>query len=146
MRVGDTRLTTVLKVKQHQENTAQRELKDIQAKKAKETDALTTLETTQKAAYVQASEPVRVRATDAQVDRAFIQRLSREIKTQQDRVDTIHHEEDSKREELVVRSQSKKMVEKLDDKRKQEALKEVERKEQKVLDVLASRIKTGGDR
>jgi len=50
--------------------------------------------------------------------------------------------EDGKRAELLEKSQSEQMLEKLEQKRRVEVEKEQERKSQRMLDVLAQRMKS----
>ena len=142
MTVQSTGLTTVLKVKQFQEKSTQKELAAIRTARETEEQQLGHLEASQNTAMTEAGNTVRSSAGDLQTARAFIQSISREISQQEQRVDEVKQQEDDKRGELIERSQSRQMVEKLDAKRKDEALRESERKAQRVIDVLAQRIKS----
>ena len=82
----------------------------------------------------------RARALELQTSRAFLRSLSTEIKQKEKKVGEIQGQEDDKRSELVVRTQSKQMVENLDQRRQSEIMKEAERKEQRLIDVLAQRV------
>jgi len=143
MRVSKSRMHTIIRVKTHQEKKAQQELVKIQDKKEKETSVLTHLEQSHQSAANEAARTSKARAAEVQTNRAFLQNLSRQIQQQHKKVGDIRVEEDEKRDELLAKSKSKKMVEKLDAKRRAESMKESERKEQSVIDGLARRVRRG---
>ncbi|MCX6138828.1 MAG: flagellar export protein FliJ [Ignavibacteriales bacterium] len=134
-------LTTVIKVKKFQEKKAQRELYQLVNYKNEEAAALSTLQDRQETAMSNALRFLKARATDLQTDRAFLRSLSHQIEHQAKVVEGIQEKEDSKRDEVVEKSKSKKMVENLDEKRRVAAEKEVDRKDQRLIDVLAQRIR-----
>jgi len=86
---------------------------------------------------------MKTKAVDLQTSQAFIQSLSRQIEQQVEKVQEIITQEEGKRGELLEKSQSKQMIEKIDQRRKDEEEKEQERKAQRVIDVLAQRMKSG---
>ena len=143
MNVSGTGLGTVLKVKVVQEKNAQRELAAIAQKREAEEKHLDQLSQTQDSALSQASEVTRSKAGDLQTSRAFIQSINRQVVQQGEKVDTAKSHETAKRDELVERSKSRQMVESLDTKRREAWVKEDERKAQRVIDVLAQRMKIG---
>ena len=143
MNVSGTGLGTVLKVKVVQEKNAQRELASIAQKREAEEKHLDQLSQTQDSALTQASEVTRTKAGDLQTSRAFIQSINRQEVQQGEKVDTAKSNETAKRDELVERSKSRQMVESLDTKRREAWIKEDERKAQRVIDVLAQRMKIG---
>ena len=143
MNVSGTGLGTVLKVKVVQEKNAQRELAAIAQKREAEEKHLDQLSQTQDSALSQASEVTRSKAGDLQTSRAFIQSINRQVVQQGEKVDTAKSNETAKRDELVERSKSRQMVESLDTKRREAWVKEDERKAQRVIDVLAQRMKIG---
>jgi flagellar export protein FliJ len=134
---------TIIKVKTHLEKKAQQELKTIRDSKAKEQQELNKLQDTHTSATREAGRIAKARADELASNRAFLHSLSSQIRKQETRVDEIIVQEDHKREELIARSQSKQMVEKLDAKRREEAEKEMERKEQNVIDGHALRNRQG---
>lgn len=81
----------------------------------------------------------RAKATDLQTHRAFIFSLTRQIHRQATKVNEMKEQENAKREELTKRAQARQMVEKLEEKSKEEALREIDRKEQSIMDELAQR-------
>jgi flagellar export protein FliJ len=90
-----------------------------------------------------AARTMKSRARDLQTSQAFLQSLSRQIKVQQNTVQTVTDQEDSKRGELVEKTKSQQMISKVEEKRQAEQAKEDDRKAQRVIDVLAQRVKTG---
>ena len=134
-----SRFTTVLKVKKHQEKVTQQQLKQIQDEHKQEQDTLDHLHSTREEAANGAVSVGRARATDIQVQRAFLFKLSRQIYQQSAKVDEIREEEVTKRQELTQKAQSRQMVEKLDEKKKAEAARQLDRLEQELIDDLAGR-------
>ncbi len=143
MNVAESRLQTVIRVKNFQVKKAQKELAQIKVSRQKEEGTLNDLEETKSTAMSDAAREMKAKAVDLQTSRAFIQSLSRQIKQQEDKVGEIQHQEDDKRGELLEKTQSQQMLEKLDQKRKDEAEKEQDKKSQRMLDVLAQRMKMG---
>jgi flagellar export protein FliJ len=143
MRVSETHLGTVIRVKDFQVKTAQRELAVIKINRVQEEGTLTSLEDRQSTAMSDAVRKMKSKAVDLQTSQAFIQSLSRQIQRQEEKVQEIITQEEGKRGELLEKSQSKQMIEKIDQRRKDEQEKEQERKAQRVIDILAQRMKSG---
>jgi flagellar export protein FliJ len=137
-----SRFRSVLKVKKLQERRAQGELHELQTVHAREEETLNDIKDERQYALSDAFRTMKMKATEAQTSRAFILRLSRQIKEQEKKVEQVGSQEEDKRTELVERTKSKKMVEQLDEKLQTEANKESERKEQRLIDVLAQRIRS----
>jgi flagellar export protein FliJ len=142
MRVGPSRLQTVIRVKDIQVKSAQKELAQIKVKKDQEQGTLNALEEQKSSAMSDAAREMKSRARDQQTSRAFLQSLSRQIKDQEQAVRTVSDQEDSKRGELVEKTKSQQMITKIEEKRQTEQAKEDDRKAQRVIDVLAQRVKT----
>jgi flagellar export protein FliJ len=140
MEVTNSKLQTVIRIKNLVLKKQQRELSEISSIHQKENDALEELEQTHHDAMNDAGNEMKTKAQDVQVNRAFIQHLSRQIKQQVQRVEEIDARETQKREEIFETSQSKRMVEELEDRRNAEKEKETERKTQRLIDVLAQRL------
>jgi flagellar export protein FliJ len=122
---------------------AQRELAVIKINRVQEEGTLTSLEDRQSTAMSDAVRKMKSKAVDLQTSQAFIQSLSRQIQRQEEKVHEIITQEEGKRGELLEKSQSKQMIEKIDQRRKDEQEKEQERKAQRVIDILAQRMKSG---
>jgi flagellar export protein FliJ len=140
MQYVDTGLRTVLKVKKYQEKKAHEELVHLLQSKDQEEAALSDLNDKRESAMTEAVRVSRSRALEWQTSRAFLRSLSAEIRQKEKKVDEIQLQEDDKRSELVERTQAKQMVENLDQRRQAEIVKEADRKEQRLIDVLAQRV------
>ncbi len=145
MNVTPSRLQTVIRVKDIQVKSAQRELAEITVKKDQEQGTLNALEEKKSTAMSDAAREMKSRARDLQTSRAFLQSLSRQIKDQEKTVQTVSDQADSKRGELVEKTQSQQMITKIEEKRQSELAKEDDRKAQRVIDVLAQRVKPAGN-
>jgi flagellar export protein FliJ len=143
MRVSDTGFETVIRVKDFQVKKAQRELAVISVDRVRAEGTLTNLEEKQSTAMTDAVRTMKTKAVDLQTSQAFLQSLSRQIQKQVEKVEEVLTQEEGKRGELLEKSQSKQMIEKIDQRRKVEQEKELERKAQRVSDVLAQRMKSG---
>lgn len=141
MRVGDSHLSTVIRVKDVQVKQAQRELAVIKVARVHEEGALNSLEETQTSAMTDAVRKLKTKAVDLQTSQAFLQSLARQIQLQEEKLRDVISQEEGKRAELMEKSQSKQMIEKVDQRRKEEVEKEQDRKAQRVIDVLAQRMK-----
>jgi flagellar export protein FliJ len=140
MQFVDTGLATVLKVKKYQEKKAHEELVHLLHSKDREQAALSELNDTRENAMTEAVRISKSRALELQTSRAFLRTLSTEIRQKERRVDEIQGQANDKRSELVERTQAKQMVENLDQRRHAEIVKEADRKEQRLIDVLAQRV------
>ena len=140
MQYVDTGLATVLKVKKYQEKKAHEELVHLLRSKDLEQAALSDLNDRRENAMSEAVRVSRSRALELQTSRAFLKTLSTEIRQKEKKVDEIQGQANNKRSELVERTQSKQMVENLDQRRQAEIAKEIDRKEQRLIDVLAQRV------
>lgn len=139
---SSSKFRTVLRVKKIQERQAQSELHKLEIVHAQEEATLSEIKETQKTAVSEAVRNMKMKATEAQTSRAFIKQLSREIDDQKQKVSGIQTQKAEKREELIERTKSTTMIEKLDKKIQVEEAKEIERKEQRLIDVLAQRIRS----
>lgn len=143
MRVSNnSKFRTVLKVKRIQEKKSQAELHQLNVVHDKEKATLADIKQTKQTALSDAVRSMKIKATEAQTNRAFIRKLSNEIEDQSKKVDELESMKESKREELLERAKGTNMIEKLDEKLQNEVAKENERKEQRLIDVLAQRIRS----
>lgn len=83
----------------------------------------------------------KVSAAQMQIMHSHLSTLSREIETQKETIAKATLHEDKKRDALVKKSQEKKMVEVLNEKRQASERKEIDRKEQKSLDEFSQRLR-----
>lgn len=131
----------MLRVKQHQEKVAQQQLRRIRDEHDQELSALNVLEGTKENALENAVRFGRAKVHQAQVQRAFIFKLNRQIDHQAKKVEEVRQREVEKLDELTKRSQSRQMVEKLDERSHDEAARKADKKEQELIDDVAGRAK-----
>jgi flagellar FliJ protein len=136
-----SRFQTVLRVKQHQEKIAQQQLRRIQDEYEQEHAALNTLQGTKEEALDSAVRFGRAKVNQAQVHRAFIFKLNRQIDHQSKKVEEVREREVEKLDELTKRAQSRQMVQKLDERTQEEAARKADKKEQELIDDVAGRAK-----
>jgi flagellar export protein FliJ len=141
MRMHKKRMQTILRVKTHLEKKAQQELKVIREAKERENRLLNEMQVEHRTTAQETGKVSKTRASAMAFRRAFLQKLSKDIQAQESKIGEISVQEGSKREELIARSQSKQMVEQLNDKQRSEEQKERDKKEQTAIDVLALRSK-----
>jgi flagellar export protein FliJ len=134
-----SKFSTVLRVKTHQQKVAQVELRRCKEYHEQESRALDRLCERREEAFDASRGIQRTRLEELQAGRAFISRLSKQIVQQERRVVEANKEEERKTQELLQRMQAKKIVEKVKERQDGEILKELERKDQKAMDVIAQR-------
>ena len=134
-----TRLGTIINVREIQKKQTTRELMHITEEKKNQQEVLDKMNDEHQNAMDSTFKDTRVRASAVQTSSAFIKRLGTQIKQQTTNVKTIENQEDKKRDELIERSKAKTIVEKLQDKFNEENRKEVDKKEQKLIDTLGQR-------
>jgi flagellar export protein FliJ len=138
------RFGTLLKVRNYQEQKAQQELSQIRNQKISEEEQLETLDKKRNSEISDTGSVSKTRAADMQMSRAFIKRLSKEIQSQKNKIEDTQNKEDSKTDEVVERKQAKEMIQNLEDKYRSYMAKEQERKDQRLMDVLAQRTRQEG--
>lgn len=134
------RFDTIVTVRENQKKQTTRELYQISLEKVVQIERLNNLNTEQQNAFDQSFKDHRTKASEMQVFSSFVKKLSSEITKQTSTVKKIETKEDIKREELFERVKAKTIVEKLQNKFREEFRKEVEHKEQLLTDSLNQRI------
>jgi flagellar export protein FliJ len=138
-----SKIKTVLKIKKLQMKKAQRDLAATKMTREIEEGNLSALQDERTSAVASAGVNGKTRAADLQVNRAFIDTLSGKIKEQSLKVSAISTREEQQRDKLVEQSKTKEMLLRLDQRREGEEERERERKTQRVVDVLAQRLRMG---
>jgi flagellar export protein FliJ len=133
---------TLLKVRGYQEKKAQQELSNIRGLKNDAEDKLARLDDARDAEISDAGCVSKTNALEMQTSRAFLKRLSKEIRSQKIKIDDIEKQETQKTHEVVKRKQAKEMIQTLEDKYRISAVKEQDGKDQRLMDVLAQRAHT----
>jgi flagellar export protein FliJ len=136
-----SRFGTLLKVRKYQEKKAQQELSQLRHEKAIEEDTLNQLDKRRDTAIAGADGVEKSSAQDIQAQHAFIRKLSKDIQEREKNLKVMVEKEHSKTDEVVERKKAKEMVENLEERFQTDLSKEADRKEQKVLDILAQRSK-----
>lgn len=134
------RFDTIVTVRENQKKQTTRELYQISLEKVVQIERLNNLNTEQQNAFDRSFKDNRTKASEMQVFSSFVKKLSSEITKQTSTVKKMEAKEDIKREELFERVKAKTIVEKLQNKFREEFRKEVEHKEQLLTDSLNQRI------
>ena len=131
----------VVEVRTIQQKQAQQQVADAVRQRLEEEERLSQInEHREKAASAFRSKQ-KMSVAQMQTMRSHLSSLSRDIETQKDTVTKAAEHEDTKRDDLIKKSQEKKMVEVLNDKRIKSEQKESDRKEQKTLDEFSQRLR-----
>ena len=124
-----------------QQKAAQQQVAEAVRKRMEEEGRLSTIhEHRDKAASAFRSQQ-KMSVADMQTMRSHLTTLTRDIESQQTTVQQASAQEGTKRDALVKKSQEKKMIEVLNEKRRKSEQQESDRKEQKTLDEFAQRLR-----
>lgn len=133
------RFNTIINVREHQKKQTTKELSQISRQKKEETEKLNDMHDEHHDAMTSSFSSTRSKATDIQTNSAFIKRLATEITHQTTKVEKIKGQEENKRVELVERVKAKTVIEKLQERVKEEIRIDADKKEQNLLDTLGQR-------
>ncbi len=134
------RLQSVIKVKELQEKKVERELAAIKNRILQEQAQLEDLRIEQE--RLQASSPVRgrVKAADMALHQDYMQKISDQIHFERAKIAVLTQNETKKIDEVLDVKKDKEAIEHLREKRLEEFKKELERKEQVLIDAVAQRL------
>jgi flagellar export protein FliJ len=133
------RLQTVLTVREHQEKQLENELFQINKAIEQESHILSELNDEIETALFEESTIVKARAEELQVGKAFIDILAAKKDDQEHKIIDIENKEKEKRDELVIKRQSKHMLQTLKNSHTEKIRKENDAKLQNVIDDFANR-------
>ncbi len=133
------RLQTVLTVREYQEKQLQSELFQINKAIEQESQVLSELNDEIESAIFEESTIVKARAEELQVSKAFIDILATKKDDHEHKIVDFEVKEKEKRDELVVKRQSKHMLQTLKNTHIEKVRKENDAKLQKVIDDFANR-------
>jgi len=139
MKNSDFRLQAVLDVRQYQERRLQHELFEIAQMYERELSALSKLNSDFQIAVFEESTIVRARADDFQTSKAFIETLSTQIDSQEEKMTEIKGRENQTRSQLLDKRQSKHMLENLKKTFTDKVKKIEDEKFQKIIDEFGNR-------
>lgn len=129
----------VIQVRTLQQKQAQQQVAEAVRLRIEEEERLSVIhEHREKAASVIRAQQ-KMSVAQMQTMRSHLSTLNRDIESQQETVEQASVQEGHKRDALIKKSQEKKMVEVLNEKRRVSEQKETDRKEQKTLDEFAQR-------
>lgn len=134
-------MDSILRVKVHQQKKVQQELAQLLGEKEIEEKNFAELKELKKDATGDFASNLKLRATEIQTSKAYIDNLTDKLTMQINKLDQIQTQEEGKRVELLEKEKSKKQIEILSEKREAELLKERTRKDQRLMDILANRIR-----
>lgn len=134
------RLQSVIKVKELQEKKVERELAAIKNKILQEQARLEDLRLEQE--KLQASSPTRGRfkAADMALHQDYIENISQQIHFENAKIAVLTQKETKKIDEVLDVKKDKEAMEHLREKRLEEFKKDLERKEQVLIDAVAQRL------
>lgn len=134
------RLQPLIRVKELQEKKVERELAAIKSRILQEQAHLDDLRTEQD--KLLSSTPMRgkVRAADMALHQDYIQKISTEIHFENSRIAVLTQNETKKIDEVLDVKKDREAIEHLKEKRLEEYRKELEKKEQVLIDAVAQRL------
>lgn len=131
----------VIQVRTIQQKQAQQQVAEAVRVRIEEEDRLTVIHEHRDKAANEFRSRQKMSVAQMQTMRSHLSSLKHEIESQQNTVKQASVHEDTKRDALIKKSQEKKMVEVLNEKRRKSELKESDRKEQKTLDEFSQRLR-----
>jgi flagellar export protein FliJ len=131
----------VIQVRTIQQKQAQQQVADAVRLRLEEEERLTEFHEHRKRAANAIRSQQKMSVAQMQTMRAHLSALGQQIESQKTAVSRASETEDLKRDALIRKSQEKKMVEVLNEKRLKSEQKESDRKEQKTLDDYAQRLR-----
>jgi flagellar protein FliJ len=131
----------VIQVRTIQQKQAQQQVADAVRVRTEEEERLTEFHEHRDQAATSFRAKQKMSIAQMQEMRSHLSLLTRQIETQQTTVQQAAAHEDKKRDALIKKSQEKKMVEVLHEKRLKSEQKESDRKEQKTLDEFSQRLR-----
>jgi flagellar FliJ protein len=134
------RLQSLIKVKEIQEKKVERELATIKNNILKEQARLDDLKHEHERLVSASPVEGKVRAADIALHQDYIQKISSQIHFENTRIVLLTQSENKKIDEVMEVKKDKEAIERLREKRFEEYKKDVEKKEQVLIDALAQRI------
>jgi flagellar export protein FliJ len=131
----------VIQVRTIQQKQAQQQVADAVRTRIEEEERLSTIHEHRKTAASAIRAKQKMSVAQMQTMRSHLSSLTKDIETQQETVTKASAKEGEKRDALIKKSQEKKMIEVLNDKRLKSERKESDRKEQKTLDEFSQRLR-----
>lgn len=134
------RLQSLIKVKELQEKRVERELAMLKSKILQEQAHLEDLRIEQERLMSASPSEGKVRAADIALHQDYIHRISSEIHFENARIAVLTESENKKIDEVMDVKKDKEAIEHLREKRFEEYKKEMDKKEQVLIDAVAQRL------
>ncbi len=134
------RLQPVIRVKEIQEKKIQRELAQVKRRILQERENLENLEDERE--KVLSSSPLsgRIKAADIVIHQDYIQKISEQIRFENKQIENLTEFETKKIDEVLDVKKDKEAIEHLREKRLEENRRDLDRKEQVLIDAVAQRM------
>ncbi|HUI29752.1 MAG TPA: flagellar export protein FliJ [Candidatus Acidoferrales bacterium] len=134
------RLQSVIRVKEIQEKKIQRELAQVKKRILQEQENLETLEDERERLLSASPLNGKIKAADIVTHHDYIKKISEEIRFENARIDSLTEFETKKIDEVLEVKKDREAIEHLKEKRLEEARRELDRKEQVLIDAIAQRM------
>lgn len=133
------KLEPVLKVRQAQEKKYKKDLSEIKVIREKAEKLLEDLEIEKMQQMENMEVEEKIKVLDLQIQYAYLNVVAEQVEKQRGVLERVLKEEEKKRDILIKTNQSKRMIEKLKQKFNERISKELQKKEQILLDSISHR-------
>jgi flagellar FliJ protein len=134
------RLQSVIRVKEIQEKKIQRELAQVKRRILQERENLETLEDERERLLSSSPLNGKIKAADIVVHQDYIKKISDQIRFENDQIENLTEFESKKIDEVLDVKKDREAIEHLREKRLEECRRELDKKEQVLIDAIAQRI------
>ena len=134
------RLQSVIRVKEIQEKKIQRELAQVKRRILQERENLETLEDERERLLSSSPLNGKIKAADIVVHQDYIKKISEQIRFENDQIENLTEFESKKIDEVLDVKKDREAIEHLREKRLEECRRELDKKEQVLIDAIAQRI------
>ncbi len=134
------RLQPLIRVKELQEKKVERELAALKTRIMQEQARLDDLRTEQDKLFSSAPVRGKFRAADMALQQDYLQKVSTQIHFENSRIASLTQNETAKIDEVLGVKKDREAIEHLKEKRLEEYKKELEKKEQVLIDAVAQRL------
>ena len=134
------RLQSVIKVKEIQEKKIQREIAQVKRRILQEQKNLESLEDEREKLISASPLNGKVKAADMVVHQDYMKKISELIRFENDKIENLTEFESKKIDEVLDVKKDKEAIEHLKEKRLEEMRRDIDRKEQILIDAVAQRM------
>ncbi len=134
------KLQSVIRVKEIQEKKIQRELAQVKRRLLQEREYLENLEDERERLLSSSPLNGKIKAADIVVHQDYVKKISEQIRLENNQIDNLTEFESKKIDEVLDVKKDREAIEHLKEKRLEECRRELEKKEQVLIDAIAQRI------